>query len=212
MDVFQDNNTESVYHLYHFLHRINLHYLKGTFAEGVNLIPELVECIETDRYRWDDHRILVFYYRIACLYFGNENYHGAVEYLNKIINQKTPDYRADIQCFARFLNLIAHYELGNMALVEYQIKSVYRFLLHIEDLQQVQREILNFLRRTPDMQRHELIGEFKVLHDKLVPLQYDPIERRPFLYLDIISWLETKLEGRAIAEIIREKFVRRGNY
>jgi len=210
IDVGQDNNTEGLYHLYRFLHRIDLHYLEGTFAEGVNIIPELVKCIETDRYRWDDHRILVFYYRIACLYFGNQNYHGAVEYLNKIINQKTPDYRADIQCFARFLNLIAHFELGNMTLVEYQIKSVYRFLLHIEDLQQVQREILNFLRRTPGMQRHELIGEFKILHDKLVPLQYDPIERRPFLYLDIISWLETKLEGRAIAEIIREKFVRRG--
>lgn len=210
IDVCQDNNTEGLYQLYRFLHRIDLHYLEGTFAEGVNIIPELVQCIETDRYRWDDHRILVFYYRIACLYFGNQNYHGAVEYLNKIINQKTPDYRADIQCFARFLNLIAHYELGNMTLVEYQIKSVYRFLLHIEDLQQVQREILNFLRRTPGMQRHELNGEFKVLHDKLVPLQFDPIERRPFLYLDVISWLEAKLEGRGIAEIIREKFVKRG--
>ncbi|MCC6413788.1 MAG: hypothetical protein IT270_19220, partial [Saprospiraceae bacterium] len=124
IDVGQDNNTEGLYHLYRFLHRIDLHYLEGTFAEGVNIIPELVKCIETDRYRWDDHRILVFYYRIACLYFGNQNYHGAVEYLNKIINQKTPDYRADIQCFARFLNLIAHFELGNMTLVEYQIKSV----------------------------------------------------------------------------------------
>jgi hypothetical protein len=209
IDVHQDTNTEGLYQLYRFLHRIDLHYLEGTFAEGVNLIPELVECIEADRYHWDDHRELVFHYRIACLYFGNGNYAGAVDFLNKIINQKTPDYRADIQCFARILNLIAHFELGNMTLVEYQIKSVYRFLLHIEDLQEVQREILNFLRRIPGMRPAELTGEFKILHDKLVPIQFDPVERRPFLYLDIISWLETKLEGRPIAEIIREKFVRR---
>ena len=208
VDFAQNKNVEGLYHLYLYLHRINRHYLEGTFSEGVALIPELVRCIETNAYNWDAHRIMVFHYRIACLYFGNDDYAHAIDYLNKIINQKVIDYRADIQCFARILNLIAHYELGNDTLVEYQIRSVYRFLLHIEDLQQVQREILHFLRRTPGMRRNDLLEEFRQLHARLVPLQKDPFERRPFLYLDIISWLETKLEGRRIQEVIKGKFRR----
>ena len=30
-------------------------------------------------------------------------------------------------------------------------------------------------------------------------------ERRSFLYLDILSWLESKIQNRSIAEIIKEK-------
>lgn len=32
-----------------------------------------------------------------------------------------------------------------------------------------------------------------------------PYEKRAFLYLDIISWLESKIENRPVAEIIQEK-------
>jgi tetratricopeptide (TPR) repeat protein len=152
---------------------------------------------------------MVFYYRIASLYFANRMYNESIEYLNKIINQKNPDYREDIQCFARILCLIAHFELGNDQLVEYQIKSVYRFLLQVEDLHEVQKEIFRFLRRTPGMRRTALLDEFRRLHEKLIKLQEDAFERRPFMYLDIISWLETKLENRTIEAIVQDKFRRR---
>ncbi len=210
-DFSQNKNVEGLYHLYRYLHRINRHYLEGTFTDGLALIPELDRCLRNNPYHWDAHRILVFDYRIACLYFGAGDYGRAIDYLNKIINLKVIDYRADIQCFARILNLIAHFELGNTMLVEHQIRSVYRFLLHIEDLQQVQREIFTFLRRTPNMQPGDLPAEFRQLHARLLPLQQDPFERRPFLYLDIISWLETKLEGKRIEAVIQGKFrARRG--
>ena len=172
-------------------------------------MPELVRCIEENTYNWDDHRILVFHYRIACLYFSVGNYDQAVHYLNLIINRKNPDYRADIQCFARILALISHFELGNVTLVEYQMKSVYRFLLKMEDLHAVQREILHFVRRTPGMLEAQVLDEFRLLHDKLVPLQADPFERRPFLYLDIISWLESKLEKRSVQAVIHDHFLTR---
>ena len=205
VDFSQNRNLEGLYHLYRHIHLINGHYLRGSYAEAVLLIPELADFLKDNPYNWDANRIMVFQYRIACLYFGNGDFGNAIEFLNKIINQKTIDYRADIQCFARILNLIAHFELGNAYLVEYQIKSVYRYLLHVEDLQQVQREIFQFLRRTVNIQPAGILQEFRHLHDRLVPLQTDPFERRPFLYLDIISWLESKLETRPVKNIIQEK-------
>lgn len=205
VDFSQNRNVEGLFQLYHQIHRINAIYLSGDYEQGVKLAPELSELLDANPFNWDANRILVFQYRIACLYFGNDDYGQAIDFLNKIINQRTIDYRADIQCFARILNLIAHFELGNTALVEYQVKSVYRFLLHVEDLQQVQREIFQFLRKMPGTPPAALTQAFQHLHDRLVPLQADPYERRPFLYLDIISWLESKLEGRPVKEIIRQK-------
>lgn len=206
VDISQYLNLEGLYHLYTYSHKINRHYMEGTFSEGLDVVEPIVHHIEADTFNWDDHRIMLFYYRIACLYFGSGDNDNAISYLNKIINQKNPDFRQDIQSFARILNLIAHFELGNTQLVEYQVKSVYRFLGKMEDLQAVQREVFRFLRRIPRIQIADLKKEFSDLKDKLVEIQSNPYERRPFLYLDIISWLESKIQDCPVQDILHQKF------
>ena len=85
----------------------------------------------------DTHRVLVFYYKIASLYFGSGNNEKAIDYLNRIINQKG-DLRTDLQCYARLLHLIAHHELGYSELLEYLIKSVYRYMAKMGNLSKVE--------------------------------------------------------------------------
>tara|TARA_B110000046_G_C12989370_1_gene397146 strand:- start:265 stop:435 length:171 start_codon:yes stop_codon:yes gene_type:complete len=46
---------------------------------------------------------------------------------------------------------------------------------------------------------------FQLLHGKLKQLEDHPFEKRSFLYLDIISWLECKIDGKAIQEIVIAK-------
>jgi hypothetical protein len=33
----------------------------------------------------------------------------------------------------------------------------------------------------------------------------DPFERRSFLYLDILTWLQSNIEGKSIPEIIQQR-------
>jgi len=208
-DLKSVRNIEGLYHLYYYIHIIKKHFMEGTFSEGVVLVPGLMKIINEDKYNWDERRVMIFYYRIACLYFGSGDNESAIDYLNLIINQKNPDYREDIQCFSRILNLIAHFELGNMQLVEYQVKSVYRFLAKMQDLHAVQREIFKFLRKTPRISEEGLNEAFRALKERLLEHEKDPFERRPFLYLDIISWLESKIEGKPVQEVIREKYIKK---
>ncbi|MEN0045994.1 MAG: hypothetical protein AAF806_02935 [Bacteroidota bacterium] len=203
------NNSEGLYYLYYYVHQIDRHFMEGTYTEGIKLVDGLMKIIESDRYNWDDHRVMLFYYKIACLYFGSGDNSTAIDYLNLIINQKNPDYREDIQCFARILNLMAHFEMGNERLVEYQIKSVYRFVGKMQDIHEVQKEIFRFLRRTPRMRPSQLKQEFIDLKERLEKAQHKKFERRPFLYLDIISWLESKIEQKTVQEVVREKFLNR---
>ena len=46
---------------------------------------------------------------------------------------------------------------------------------------------------------------FIKLYEELKKYENDPYERRAFLYLDVLSWLESKIENRPVGEIIREK-------
>ncbi len=201
-----DTNLEVQAFTFLYTARINKHYLEGTFSEGLFLVPELVKKLDYYEDFLDPHRILVFYYKIACLYFGSGDNGKAIDYLNEIINYRAGALVSDIQCYARILHLIAHFELGNYSLLEYLVKSVYRFLAKMEDLNVVQREILTFLRKEIRTDPKDMRRAFIQLKAKLEKLQDHPNERRSFLYLDIISWLESKIEAKTVGEIIREKF------
>jgi RNase P/RNase MRP subunit POP5 len=43
------------------------------------------------------------------------------------------------------------------------------------------------------------------MKERFVELEKNTYEKRAFLYLDIISWLESKIENRKISDIIKEK-------
>jgi len=204
-NIHLNDNTSMLLYLFIYMNRINEHFLYGTFTKGLDIVPRVESYLKKYSRNIDNHRILVFYYKIACLYFSSGDHRTAIKYLNRIINFKDIHLREDIHCFARILNLISHFELGNEELIEYQVRSTYRFLAKMDDLHLVQKYILLFLRRLSDIEPDDLIQEFKKLHKKFIALADDPFEKRPFLYLDIISWLESKIQNRPVQEIIREK-------
>ena len=200
-----DNNRIQVF-IYLYTAKLNKHFMDGTFKEGIKLVPELEEKLDEYSLYIDRHRVLIFYYKIASLYFGSGNYDKAIDYLNKIINWKV-DLRNDLQCYARLLHLIAHYELGNFEILEYLVKSVYRFMAKMENLSLVEEEILNFLRKSLRLTKARIKAEFEQLLEKLRALERNRFETRAFIYLDVISWLESKLRNVPVQDIIREKYL-----
>ena len=154
----------------------------------------------------DPERLLLFYYKITSLYFGSGENHKAIYYLNQIVSYKEISLREDIHCFARILNLIAHFDAGEDSQLEYQIKSTVQFIGKMNDQQKVQKEIFQFLRKSGKIKPNELKSEFQMLYDRLSVYKDNIHERRPFLYLDILSWLQSKIENRPIQQIMKEKF------
>jgi hypothetical protein len=128
-----------------------------------------------------------------------------IQYLKKIISNKHLKMREDLMCFARVLSLVAHYEAGMDYHLEVQLKSTYKFLLKMDDLHEVQKEMIKFLRNLGNIYPTDLHQEFQKLHTQLKKYEDHPYEKRAFLYLDIISWLESHLENKPVSQIIREK-------
>ncbi len=205
--VNNDNNRILTYQ-YLYTARINLYFLQGTFDKGIKMVPFLEEMLKEYGIYLDTHRVLVFYYKIACLYFGSGDNEKAIDYLNRIIHQKS-DLRTDLQCYARLLHLIAHYELGNFDLLEYLSKSVYRYMAKMENLSKVEEEMFGFLKRSFSVGAHALTPEFEKLLVTLKKYETDPLERRAFAYLDVISWLESKINKVNVQDVMRERYTGR---
>ncbi|HYF33578.1 MAG TPA: hypothetical protein VD993_20780 [Chitinophagaceae bacterium] len=204
---YNDNNRIQCF-VYLNTARINRHFMEGRFTEGLELVPVIEQGLRDYELYLDRHRVLVFYYKIASLYFGSGKHEAAIDYLNKIINWKV-DLRTDLQCYSRLLHLIAHYELGNYDLLEYLIKSVYRFMAKMENLNMVEEEIFTFLRRSFKTPTSKLRSEFAQLLEKLKPQEHNRFATRAFFYLDIVSWLESKISNVPVQDVIRKKFLER---
>jgi hypothetical protein len=202
-----DNNRIQTF-VYLHIAKINLHFIDGTFTDGIALVPYIEEKLKEYEIYLDRHRILIFYYKFASLYFGSGDYENTIKYLNRIINWKM-DLRTDLQCYSRLLHLIAHYELGNENLLEYLIKSVYRFMAKMQNLSHVEEEIFRFLRNSFQLGPKEFKPEFSMLLERLKTYEKNRYETRAFVYLDIISWLESKIRDVPVQKIIREKFLER---
>lgn len=201
-----NENNRILTYVYLYTAKLNLCFLQGNFTKGLRLVPFLEKMLKEYGLFLDSHRVLVFYYKIACLYFGSGDNERAIDFLNRIINQKS-DLRSDLQCYARLLRLIAHYELGNFDLLEYLTKSVYRYMAKMENLSKVEEEMFAFLRRSFRVSAHALKPEFEMLLEKLKKYEKNQLETRTFTYLDVISWLESKINNVNVQDVIREKYL-----
>jgi len=191
-----------------YLHtaKLNRHFMQGTFKKGLSLVPVIEEKLDEYSLYLDRHRVLVFYYKIASLYFGSGNYETCIDYLQKIINWKV-DLRNDLQCYARLLHLMAHYELGNFEIIEYLARSVYRFMSKMETLTVIEEEMFRFIRNRLPVSAASMKAEFEKLLNRIKKYEKNRFETRAFAYLDIISWLESKVQGKPMDVIIHQKFL-----
>lgn len=185
--------------------KINRHFLSGTFRQGLKLVPGIEEKLNEYALFIDPHRAMVLTYKIAVMYFGSGDYDTCIDYLQKIINDNV-GLRYDLQCYARLLHMLAHYELGNFELVEYLSRSVYRFMAKMQNLTELEEEILKFLRRSFHVSPDKTKAELEKFLQRIKKFEKNRLQTRVFVYIDMISWVESKVHRKELSSIIAEKY------
>jgi len=201
----RNQNLNALIFIYKYNNLFNLHVLEGDFKESLKIIPKVLEGIEVNKNFIDHHHIMLLYFKIACMYFTVNDYDNCIKYVNMIMRNKNIKMREDLQCFTRILNLIAHWEAGHDYNLDKIIRETYNYLDKMNDLHEVQKTILKYLNGLENIYPGEIKGFLRSLHSELKKFEDDPYEKRAFLYLDIISWLESKINNKPVADIIKEK-------
>jgi hypothetical protein len=189
--------------LYAHTSRLNKYFLHGNYTEGLDVVPRTLARIRRYRGQLDVHRILVFYYKIAWMYLGAGRPEDTVRYLTKMIQLKAKSLREDIQGYARLMLLMAHYDLENYDIMEYLIQQYERFFEHLQDQNEVYVRSLKMFQQlisVPLSERADILLEYREL---FIELEKNPFEKRTFLYLDIIPWIDSRLYNTSIEKIVR---------
>lgn len=185
--------------------RFNIHFLNGTFSEGLQDIPNTLKRIKRWKDRIAPHRLMVFYFKIAWTYLAAGDPGKAVTYVNKIINSETTDFREDIQTYSRLLYLMAHYDLDNIDLLPYLVNTVESFYNKIKSKNRLQTRTLQFFKKVSSVGISERVPLLLNFQKDLDDIFKDPYEKRAFVYLDITNWVSSKITKKTISQVIKER-------
>ena len=76
----------------------------------------------------------------------------------------------------------------------------------MKDMTEMKDELFSFFKSLSNTNALDLKKELKILYERLHPYENHPYERRTFYYIDLLSWLESKMTGKSMGEIVRAKF------
>ena len=151
------------------------------------------------------------YFNLAVLNFGLEKYSRSLNWINSIINN--PDNRSEdigITNTIRILRLILYYELGYIDVLEYELRSTYRYISKQKNLYKFDQLVLQFIRKAVTLNnRDKLKSLMEQTRNSFVKLSRIKSEEQTLSYFDFISWLGSKLENKRFTDLVKEKVKQR---
>jgi hypothetical protein len=189
------------------IHELMYYNLYGMKQGGLKALDEVFEGMEKYKAQLNKEDYLQFWFEIFKIYFLAGQYNKALPWLNNILNDREMEIRQDMRCIAAIVNLIIHYELGNYDLLEYAIKSTYRYLYKRRSLFNIEKAVIDFIKMKVAAAESgkENTKSLSKIRERLIKILNDPGEKRISLYFDFVSWLDSKIENKPFAEIISEK-------
>lgn len=178
----------------------------GDYQEGLSTIESFVKEFAAVEGKITKSVELAIYYLGAYFYVLAGNPSESLTWINRILNEPKTELRTDIQCMARILNLFIHYELDNRDFIEYNLKSTTRFLANRDRMFGYERLVLKYLRQLanvhPDEDSRGILVKFR---SEVEGLKGDPQEREALNMFDVSSWIDSRLQGCTVFEVLKQK-------
>ncbi len=153
---------------------------------------------------------LAFYFNASCAYLLGNRYREALLWNNQLLSfSKAEDISYYIYSAARMLQLIILFEKREFASLEYRVKSFYRYMSSRSELYGFEKIIIKFIQ---DFFRYVNIFDNKQVNHAFSNLkkniETECLDARNSIhldYFDFVGWIDSKIENRPFAEVVREK-------
>lgn len=182
-------NMESRVFRQRYLLLINWSLSQKDYGKVLAWVPEIEAGLQRFGDKIEKHHRITFYYLLAYLLFLNKQCEEALKWNNFILNDTKEDVVKEIYYFARVLNLLIHFELGNEFLLGSLLSSTPKYLKSRRAVYATEKALFRLLGKllnAPDKgERRELLSAFSA---ELSKLAQQAGERRVFNYLDLRLW------------------------
>lgn len=190
--------------IYH--NRFNLALNTANFDLAGAMIPEIEAWMEANQRKLKDAHQLPFLYNFAVMQFFAGKPNEAYRYVLRILNFPSRGARADIMDFARVLQVILQFELGNFQLNEYLARSGKRYFKKNPRLWEFESAVIKCMERLmnwPEKERQ--LAALDELGKEIEGLIEHSTGGIPILGLSEVQfWVEGKKSGRSLRQLFAE--------
>jgi uncharacterized protein YcgL (UPF0745 family) len=146
---------------------------------------------------------LVFHNNCCLVYFHLGDYRKALQNINVSLNAPDSGIRTDMIIFAKIMNLIVHYELGNEELLPGLCKSTYRYMEKKWHVDRLEETLLNFFGKT--IHRFTIPEERTIAFQELRKELAQALSKQVFQDFDLLAWVDSKIMNRPFLEAAKER-------
>lgn len=188
-----------------FISELKMYNRKGEFENTIASMQNHAKLEVEFQDKINKEKQIQIYFNKAYAYFGVKDFRKALSIVNILINDNEQMLRQDIYSFSRVLNIMIHFELENYDFLEYVTKSTSRYLgkqdkdFTIETV--FVKTISKIMRKGTDNKTEVL----QTLKSEMENLFQNKKERIILDYIDIESWVDSKLNNESFDKTVRRK-------
>lgn len=183
--------------------KLNLSMQRGEFERGAQLAAPIDDFLHRYRKSISPDVSMSLNYNMAVLYFFLGDLNNTLARIDKIEAHSDSVYRRDIQDFNRLFSPLVHFELGNADVVDSQLRSAYRYFHKHTRLFAFERTVIHFLRKLNAADENSRTEIYRRFLDEMQEVAGQAQSRELIGLHETLYWLESRVEGRPIAEIFR---------
>lgn len=149
-----------------------------------------------------EHSFLLNYHATQA-YFYLEDYNIALKWMNKVINEPSKDLRIDVRASAYVFNILIHYELDNLEILPYLVKSTLHFFKSHKLNRKIDEFFISMLKSIPSKKNRKDLVQFL----ELKKVEISKIKENSIAVLDLnyMEWIDSKIKGVPLSEIAKNK-------
>ena len=150
-----------------------------------------------------EQRLLL--YNLSLLHWTTGHYAKAQNFCIQAIQLPSSEAQIVLQRFARLLEIILHYELEHERYLEHALRNIYQYLKNQEKLYRFEKRCIQMIRELKDKRNtYDIKSVYQKYLSDFEELQQDDYEKRAFVYLDIPTWLRSKIKRETMVEIYKQ--------
>lgn len=186
---YWNKTSKLIYFIYGRNAVLNSYFLRDDYKGAEKEIKTINEELASFSSMIDQHRKIIFLYKIAWLYFAQKKYNSCIDYLLEIINLKKQQLKREIFLYANLILLLCHYELSHYELVRNKLTNIKRLFDQEEQSNDLITAITDTLRVLSSERRTMNTKEKQKLNNISSKISKDRFNLRSTIFLDAKRWL-----------------------
>ncbi|TAL63063.1 MAG: hypothetical protein EPN85_01015 [Bacteroidetes bacterium] len=175
----------------------------GRFDLSVKEMPDVLRNMTLYENELNQVEKALLFIHIAISFFGVRDYKNSLLWANKIKNEISLMFRADLYSFIKLFYLIVQYENGHIDILPNLTKSSHRFLSNIDRVSKFETIMLSFIKNKLPIitSRKDTVKYFSELKKQIGLIGNDAHLKNTNNFFDL--WIESKIQNKTFKEMLQ---------